>query len=194
MHFELINDDTPSVKIQYALMFDYQITFRRQSIKPSHDLMVECRSHIFGTWIVLTVPVDALAAYGAKPPTGKLITTIRTYLLEIILLSMHSYIIRSIQNESQEGSESQMLYFSEFSPLSKQRYFIGYHAHVWQISPQPFCGDTRRVWKQFKEQYFCKIKNFLNVEIYERSFSKPDFWSIFHLFNVACALYISTRV
>ena len=50
---------------------------------------------------------------------------------------------------------------------------IEYHVYIWQVSPQPSCGDTCQVWMWFKEpnRYFWKIENFAYGEINERNFS-----------------------
>ena len=65
--------------------------------------------------------------------------------------------------------------FPNFSALSKHTLDIEYHVYIWQVSPQLSCGDTCQIWKWFKEsnRYFCKIENFANGEINERSFSNP---------------------
>ena len=74
--------------------------------------------------------------------------------------------------------------FSTFPSLSKQTLAIEYRVHIWQVSPQLSCGDTCQIWMWFGEsnRYFCKIENFANGEISERSFSNLDnarrIWSL----------------
>ena len=90
------------------------------------------------------------------------------------------------------GSLNQFLplrWFPNVSQLSKHWIPIEYHVHIWRMSPQLSCGDTRQIWKWFKElsRYICHIINVLNGEIKEWSFSYPhprwlsvwQFWSDF---------------
>ena len=51
----------------------------------------------------------------------------------------------------------------DFSRLSKHWLPIEYHVHIWQVSPQLNCCDTRQIWKWFEElnSYICQISNFL---------------------------------
>ena len=69
-------------------------------------------------------------------------------------------------------------YFPHFPLLSQQTLAIEYHVYIWQVSPQPSCGDTCEIWMWFREsnRYFCKIENFAYGEISERSFSNPHPW------------------
>ena len=62
-------------------------------------------------------------------------------------------------------------YFLKFSALSKHTLCIEYHVYIWQVSPQPSCGDTFQIWALLKEPngYFCEIENFTYGEINERS-------------------------
>ena len=55
-------------------------------------------------------------------------------------------------------------YFPNFSTSPKHMLAIGYHVHIWQVSPHLSCGDSR---------YFCEIENFAYGEIDERSFRNP---------------------
>ena len=50
-----------------------------------------------------------------------------------------------------------------------------YRVHIWQMSPQLSCGDICQMWMWFEESsmYFCKIENFPEGNINERSFSNP---------------------
>ena len=43
------------------------------------------------------------------------------------------------------------LIFPNVSSLSKHILPFEYHVHIWQVSPQLSCGDTRQMWKWFKE-------------------------------------------
>ena len=71
-------------------------------------------------------------------------------------------------------------YFPHFPLLSKQTLTIEYHVYIWQVSPQPSCGNTCQIWMWFREsnRYFCKIENFAYGEIGERSFSNPHPWKV----------------
>ena len=62
-----------------------------------------------------------------------------------------------------------------FSSFSKQTLDIEYHVNIWQVSPQPSCGDT--IWFKESKSYFWKIENFAHGEIYQQSISKPYPWS-----------------
>ena len=66
-------------------------------------------------------------------------------------------------------------YFPIFSESSKHHLHVEYHVHIWQVSPQPSCGDTCQTWMWFEWSNicFCKIENFPNGEINEQTFSNP---------------------
>ena len=65
--------------------------------------------------------------------------------------------------------------FPNLTSLWKHTLAIEYHVYIWQVSPQPSCGDTCQIWMWFKEskKYFCKIKNVAYGEINEHNFSNP---------------------
>ena len=65
--------------------------------------------------------------------------------------------------------------FSEFFIIVKHTLAIEYHLYIWQVSPQPSCGDTCQIWMWFKEysRYFCKMENLVYGEINEWRFSNP---------------------
>ena len=69
-------------------------------------------------------------------------------------------------------------YFPNFSSLSKHTLAVTYRVYIWQVSPQLSCGDTCQILMWFEESnmYFCKIWNFADGEINERSFSNPNPW------------------
>ena len=67
-------------------------------------------------------------------------------------------------------------YFFHIPSLSKQTLAIGYQVYIWQVSPQLSCSDTCQIlmWSQESNRYtFCKIKNFADEEVNERSFCNP---------------------
>ena len=66
-------------------------------------------------------------------------------------------------------------YFPKFSALSKHTLPVEYHVYIWEVSPQPSCGDTCQIWMWFEESnmYFREIENSAYGEINERSFSNP---------------------
>ena len=51
-------------------------------------------------------------------------------------------------------------YFPNFSKWSKQQLLVWYQVHIWQVSPQLSCRDTRQIWTWLKvsDLYFCYIK------------------------------------
>ena len=53
-------------------------------------------------------------------------------------------------------------YYLILSTLSKHTLCIEYHVYIWQVSPQPSCGDTCQIWMWFKEPkvHFCEIEYF----------------------------------
>ena len=64
-------------------------------------------------------------------------------------------------------------YFPIFSALSNHTLAIAYHVYIWQVAPQPSCGDTCQIWMWFEESNMCfsQVENFAYGEINERSFS-----------------------
>ena len=70
-------------------------------------------------------------------------------------------------------------YFPKFSALSKHMLAIEHHIYIWQVSPQPSCGNSCQIWMWCKEfnRYFSKIENFAYGKIDEWSFSNPQPWS-----------------
>ena len=65
--------------------------------------------------------------------------------------------------------------FSPFSEFRKQCFPHIFHVHIWQVSPQPSCGDTCQIWSWFKRssRHFCKIHSVLNGEGNELRFNDP---------------------
>ena len=76
-------------------------------------------------------------------------------------------------------------YFPIFSASPKYMVAVEHHIHIWQVSPQLSCGDTRQIWMWCKEsnRYICKFENFAYGEIIESSFSDP------HPRWASCQLY-----
>ena len=77
-----------------------------------------------------------------------------------------------------------------FSPLLKHSFAIEYHVHIWRVSPQHDCIQTRKIWPRVKEskRYFLKSnilqKRVINRRIFSTwtpvgwGFPKVDVWII----------------
>ena len=74
------------------------------------------------------------------------------------------------------------LLFLYFSELSRHSLPIGYHFHIWQVSPQLSCGDTCQIWMEFKG-----VSESLNLTVFLGTVDIEV-----HIVHISCAIVAYT--
>ena len=71
---------------------------------------------------------------------------------------------------------------SDIFDIVKHTSCIEYHVYIWQVSPQPSCGDTCQIWMWFKEYngHFCEIEYMLTEKLTNGALITPTPGSLGH--------------